>query len=76
MQSQYFIIILQMNSLLFKDILVDVGRMVNLGFVNGILVELGKNMDLGIGCDHGSQPESRFHRLIRLIHEIKSNHKF
>ena len=29
-------------------------------------VELGKNRDLGIGYDHGSQPEFWLHRLIRL----------
>ena len=35
-------------------------------------VELGKNRDFGVGYDHESQPEPRFHCLVRLIHEIKS----
>ena len=45
----------------------------NLGFMVRIWWNWGRTVELGIVYDHGSQPGSQLYRLVRLIHQIKSN---
>ena len=47
-----------------------------LEFFGGILLNWGRTEILGVGHDHGSQPEPRLHHLIRLIHEINQTENF